>query len=142
MPPKVIQEHVEDTLTLESGTIVYEGKTEEVFDSDSIEMTGSAVFYKDSVFVTGKGFIFSRNVDYNVVRVLFDDDGNIIKVETMANNPWKQIDKNTIYLLRGANLSSIARTFGVTKEKLLRCNNIKNPNHIEAFTKVKLNCND
>ena len=107
-----------------------------------IQSIGMAEFFHDSVVVAGEGFSFTRATEYNVVRILFDDDGKIAKVETMASQPWKVLNKNTIYLLRGANLNTIARHFGVTKEKLRECNKIKNENHIEAFTKLRLNCSE
>lgn len=126
----------QDTLEYEGGTMVYD-------PAISGKLYGEASFYQDSVSVWGEGFAFGRKTDYNVVRILFDDDGKIIKVETMSDLPFKVIDKNTIYLNRGANLTMIARYFKTSKEKLLECNpRIKNPNHVEAFTRLKIRCSN
>jgi hypothetical protein len=123
-----------DTVEYEDGTLVY---------GDEGKLMGEAYFYRDSVVVAGEGFGFSRTTDYKVVRIIFDDDGKIVKVETISDLPFKIIDKNTIYLNRGANISMIARYFKTSKEKILDCNpRIKNPNHIEAFTRLKIRCSN
>jgi hypothetical protein len=108
---------------------------------DQVTTTGEAYFFKDSIEVLGEGFEFRKHVSYGRVLILFDDDGKIVKVETMESLPFKQIDKNTIYLLRGANLTMISRHFGIPIERLIHCNaEIRNPDHIPALTRLKLNC--
>ena len=132
--PTVAPPPVQDTVTEIANDIT--------LSDENLIQIGEAYFYEDSLEVIGEGFHFQRKTPYGVVRILFDEDGKICKVETMTSMPFKQIDKNTIFLSKGANLTMISRHFGVPIQRLMDCNtNIKNPNKIPALTRLKLNCN-
>lgn len=124
-------------------TIIEDTTTIDLSESEPEEriQLGQARFFEDSVYVEGEGFKFQRHTPYGRVLILFDDDGKITKVETMTSLPFRQVDKNTIYLLKGATLTNVSRYFKVPIQKLWDCNpNIKNPDRIPALTYLKLNC--
>ena len=107
----------------------------------NIGQIGEAHFFNDSLVVLGEGFSFSKRVPYGRVLILFDEDYKIIKVETLQSLPFKYINKSTIYLLKGANLTMISRHTGIPIDQLMSCNpSIDNPNRIPALTRLKLNC--
>ena len=140
-PVTVVQPTSEVTQpdTLDVTDTVEESYTEPT--EQEVTVVGEAFFFKDSLAVTGDGFEFRKQVPYSRVLILFDEDGKISKVETLTGLPFKQVDKNTIYLLKGANLTLISRHFGIPIDRLTECNpKIKDRDHIPALTRLKLNC--
>lgn len=136
-PTRVIANYPDTT----SIQLVDTTTTIELHVEDEAVQLGEAKFFTDSFTVDGEGFSLKKGTDYAVIRILFNDDGKIQKVETLSDLPFKVIDKNTIYLKRGANLTRVSRHFGIPIQKLLDCNpKISDPNHLEAMTRLKLNC--
>jgi len=119
-----------------------EEPAQEIYTEDrSVTQIGEALFFEDSISISGEGYSLQKHTDYAVVRILFDDDGKIVKVEHLSDLPWKKIDNSTIFLKRGANLTRISRHFSIPIAKLMDCNpQIKNPNKLQQLTKLKLNC--
>lgn len=129
---------IENNITLTDTSIVDTINTVDINPQEVIQL-GEAKFFTDSFTVNGEGYTLNKHTDYAVIRILFDDDGKIMKVETLSDLPWKVIDKNTIYLKRGANLTRVSRHFKIPIDDLLNANpTIKNPNHLPALTRLKL----
>lgn len=111
--------------------------------TSDITQLAEARFFQDSIAVSGEGYSLDKRIAYKSVTIYFDDDSKVIRTEVNQDIPFKLIDKNTIYLYRGATLSRVSRYYQVPIQRLLDCNSqIKNPNKLPAMSRLKLNCND
>lgn len=57
-----------------------------------------------------------------------------------ASAPGILLNDGRVQVIEGANLSYLARYYGTTVDNLLRCNDIKRPDHLQAGIILRLNC--